>query len=72
MADIQPQKNPPAPQKTDAPKYPARAFVRTTSGGEMLHLYTNERITSEGKKIDIDHFAVSQIEAGKWEIFEPK
>jgi hypothetical protein len=56
----------------DAPKeYPKRGHVRTTSGGEMLHLFTNDVIDKDGKRIDLDHFAISQIEAGKWQLFDP-
>lgn len=49
-------------------KYPDRARVRTVNGGTMRHLHTNEEIDGAEKKIDIDGFAISQIEAGKWEI----
>lgn len=66
-----PPETPPAPPAAEAPKYPARAFVRTTTGGEMVHLFTGDRIGGDGKRIDIDHFAIGQIEAGKWVIFDP-
>lgn len=49
--------------------YPARAYVRSVVG-DMLHLHTNEAITDKEVKIDVDPFAIAQIEAGKWEIVE--
>lgn len=66
-------KKTPNPESKAAPpaaatKYPARARVRTVSGGSMRHLFTNEELSGVEKKIDIDHFAISQIEAGKWAI----
>lgn len=57
-----------ADKKAPASKYPAVARVRTTTGGTMRHLLTNVEIGPSEKKIDIDGFAIAQIEAGKWEI----
>ena len=47
--------------------YPARARVRSKVG-EMRHLGTNQLVTSDEKMMDIDGFAIAQLNAGKWEI----
>jgi hypothetical protein len=64
-----------APAAASAPaepavEYPAVARVRTTTGGTMVHLITNTVIGPDEKKIEIDWFAKSQIEAGKWVIVD--
>lgn len=41
-----------------------RAYVRSMHG-PFIHPYTNEKITSDGKKVDLDNWVRVQIEAGK-------
>jgi hypothetical protein len=54
--------NPPA----EAPKEPAKkkAYVRTVQG-DMVHLFTNVRFTTDPKKVEIDSFVQTQLDAGK-------
>lgn len=59
-----------APAAAGKKKYPERARVRTASGDVMRHLHTNEEISGAEKKIDLDGFAIAQIEAGKWVIVQ--
>lgn len=45
--------------------------LRTAPGyADMLHLHQNKLVDGEGKRIEIDDFAVAQLEAGKWLVSE--
>lgn len=52
---------------TRADKTLKRARVRSVVG-DMRHLYTDVLVTSDDKLMDLDQFALTQIETGKWEI----
>lgn len=41
-----------------------KAYVRT-NGGTMVHLFTNVVFTTDPKKVEIDSFVQSQLDAGK-------
>lgn len=60
------REDPKAPEEKKA--YPERARVRTVTGDRMVHLITNQVIDGDERKIDLDAFAIAQIEAGKWQI----
>jgi len=61
-------KVPNAPIKDSAPKADTRKRVRAVHG-TLRHLFTNEVFTPDSdKKVEIDSFVQSQIDAGKLEI----
>lgn len=45
-------------------------YVRAVYG-PMRHLFTNVVFTSDPKKVELDSFIQSQIDAGKLEIVQP-
>lgn len=55
------------PLKKEEGKYPARGRVRAVGDRHSVHLISGETIPHDAdKKIDIDHFARAQLDAGKW------
>lgn len=56
--------------KQKKPIQPKQAWVRSIHG-TMLHLFTNVVFTCDPKKVELDSFTQSQIDAGKLEIVQP-
>lgn len=52
-----------APVKVPEPTV-KKAYVRTVQG-EMVHLHTSVRFTTDPKKVEIDQFVQAQLDAGK-------
>lgn len=46
---------------------PEKAYVRSNYG-DFIHPYTNDRITGDGKRVEIDNWVQVQIDCGKLEI----
>lgn len=60
-------------EETQKPKKAAPekgVYVRAVYG-DMRHLFTNVVFTSDPKKVELDSFIQSQIDAGKMEIVQP-
>lgn len=49
----------------DKPKAPRKALISTPSG-EMVHLFTSQRVTPEPKLMEVDQFVQTQLDAGKF------
>lgn len=54
---------PAAPVSAETPKV-TKVRVRTQQG-EMLHLLTNVRFTTDSKLVELDAFVQAQLDAGK-------
>ncbi len=52
------------PKAESAAPQPRKLYLRTVSG-ELIHLFTNVKFTTDPKKVEVDGFVQAQIDAGK-------
>lgn len=69
-------KDSPAQAGTDPKDSPAQADTVHTSTvarvrsrvGSMIHLHTGQVVDETDRKMELDSFTLTQIDAGKWEV----